>query len=209
MTVFNHSFFHRTAFKPLPTTDSDNSQRFVSGLFRGYHLASPRLRKDFDVRPEEESDALTDTERKSVPVRVPLWKRLRVYLLLFVIGLLLGLVPMWLRGRQVARELETTRSELRRSQMQGALSGAALDARRGDYEPARKAMSDFFTALSGELARGDSALNQTQQDAVRPLLTQRDEIITLLARSDPAASDRLAALEGSYRKAVGSSTAQQ
>ena len=157
------------------------------------------------MRPEEESRALTDTERRSVP----LWKRLRVYLLLFVIGFLLGLVPMWLRSRQSTRDLETTRAELRRSQMQGALSGAALDARRGDYEPARKAMSDFFTALSGELARGsDSALNQTQQDAVRPLLTQRDEIITLLARSDPAAADRLVNVDASYRKAVGGSTAQ-
>ena len=157
------------------------------------------------MRPEQESSALTDTERRSVP----LWKRLRVYLLLFVIGFLLGLVPMWLRSRQCARDLETTRSELRRSQLQGALSGAALDARRGDYEPARKAMSDFFTALSGELGRSDSALNQTQQDAVRPLLTQRDEVITLLARSDPAAADRLVTVDASYRKAVGSSTAQK
>ena len=157
------------------------------------------------MRPEEESRALTDTDRRSAP----LWKRLRVYLLLFVIGFLLGLVPMWLKSRQSSRELETTRSELRRSQMQGALSGAALDARRGDYEPARKAMSDFFNALSGELGRSDSALNQTQQDAVRPLLTQRDEIITLLTRSDPAAADRLVNVDASYRKAVGSSTAQK
>ena len=93
--------------------------------------------------------------------------------------------------------------------MQGALSGAALDARRGDYEPARKAMSDFFTALSAELDRGDdSTLNQTQQAAVRPLLTQRDEIITLLARSDPAAADRLGSLEAAYKKATGTPQSQ-
>ena len=158
------------------------------------------------MRPEEESRALTDIERGKVHVHVPLWKRLLIYLLLLVIGFLLGVVPMWLSARQRARELETTRAELRRSQMQGALAGAALDARRGDYEPARKAMSDFFTALSGELDRGeDSGMNQTQQDAVRPLLAQRDEIITLLARNDPAAADRLSNLESAYRKAMGSS----
>ena len=156
------------------------------------------------MRPEEESRALTDNERRNVAVQVPLGKRLLIYLLLLVIGFLLGFVPMWLTARQRSKELETTRTELRRSQMQGALSGAALDARRGDYEPARKAMSDFFSALSGEVDRGeDSSLNQTQQEAVRPLLVQRDEIITLLARSDPAAADRLANLEATYRKATG------
>ena len=92
--------------------------------------------------------------------------------------------------------------------MRSALSAAALDARRGDYEPARKSMSDFFTNLSSELDRSeDSALDQTQKEAVRPLLTQRDEIITLLARSDPAAADRLSNLDASYRKATDSAQA--
>ena len=202
--------FHRSAFRncfqfQIATTRGDLCQ-----VFFGVTISlNPALRKDVEVNPEKDSDALIDRERR-VPVQVPLGKQLLVYAVILVIGFLLGLVPMWLSARQGARELETTRAELRRTQMQGALSGAALDARRGDYEPARKAMSDFFTALSGELDRGgDSALNQTQQDAVRPLLTQRDELITLLARSDPAAADRLTNLDASYRKAVGSSTAQK
>lgn len=87
--------------------------------------------------------------------------------------------------------------------MRSALSAAALDARRGEYEPARKATSDFFTTLSSELDRvEDPALDQTQKDAVRPLLGQRDELITLLARSDPAAADRLSNLDATYRKAT-------
>ena len=149
----------------------------------------------------EQSDAVTSSERG---MSVPLWKRLAVYALILVIGFLLGLVPMWISARQRAKELDTTRTELRRSQMRSALSGAALDARRGDYEPGRKAMSDFFNALNIELDRGDdSTLDQTQRDAVRPLLAQRDEIITLLARSDPAAADRLSNLDAAYRKATG------
>lgn len=149
----------------------------------------------------EESYAATDNERRT---GVPLWKRLGVYALILVIGFLVGLLPMWLNAHRTAKELETTRVELRRTQMRSALSAAALDARRGDYEPARKATSDFFTALSSELDRGeDSALDQTQREAVRPLLTQRDEIITLLARSDPAAADRLSNLDAAYRKSTG------
>ena len=137
-------------------------------------------------------------------MEVPLWKRLGVYALILVIGFLLGLLPMWLSAHRSAKKLETTTVELRRSQMRSALSGAAIDARRGDYEPARKAMSDFFTVLNAELDRSDdSTLDQTQRDAVRPLLAQRDEIITLLARSDPAAADRLSNLDAAYRKATG------
>ena len=148
----------------------------------------------------EESHVVTSERRMGVP----LLKRLGIFALIFVIGFLLGLVPMWLNAHRTAKELETTRIDLRRSQMRSALSAAALDARRGDYEPARKSMSDFFTALSTELDRGeDSALDQAQQNAVRPLLTQRDELITLLARSDPAAADRLSNLDAAYRKATG------
>ena len=149
----------------------------------------------------DQSYAPTGSERR---MEVPLWKRLGVYALILVIGFLLGLVPMWLNAHRCGKELETTRVELRRSQLRSALSGAAIDARRGDYEPARKAISDFFTALTAELDRtDDSTLDQTQRDAVRPLLTQRDEIITLLARSDPAAADRLSNLDAAYRKATG------
>lgn len=158
------------------------------------------------MRPEEQSDAVSERPRRTGGS--PLLQRIGIYALILVIGFLIGLVPMWLKARERASELETTRTELRRSQMRSALSAAALDARRGEYEPARKAMSDFFTALSSELDRGEgSVLDQTQLDAVRPLLTQRDELITLLARSDPAAADRLADLDASYRKATGNAAA--
>ena len=153
------------------------------------------------MRPEEQSHALTDTGRTR---GIPLWKQLLIYAAILVIGFLVGLLPMWLSAHRIAKQLETTQAELRRTQIRSALSAAAIDARRGDYEPARKAMSDFFTTVSTELDRGeDSGLNQAQRDAVRPLLARRDEIITLLARSDPAAADRLSDLDSSYRKATG------
>lgn len=150
---------------------------------------------------------MSDQSYASTTLGVPLWRRLGIYALILVIGFLVGLVPMWLNAHRCAKKLETVEAELRRTQMRSALSAAAIDARRGDYEPARKAVSDFFTALNTELDRGEnSALDQTQRDAVRPLLTQRDELITLLARSDPAAADRLSNLDAAYRKATGASS---
>lgn len=158
------------------------------------------MRKGLAVN--EESHVVSNSSERRTGVS--LGKRLGIFALIFVIGFLLGLLPMWLNAHRTAKQLETTRAELLRSQMRSALSAAALDARRGDYEPARKSISDFFTALSAELDRGeDSVLDQAQQGAVRPLLTQRDELITLLARSDPAAADRLSNLDAAYRKATG------
>jgi hypothetical protein len=130
-------------------------------------------------------------------------KRVSVYTAVAIVIFLLGLVPMWLKARDAASQRDAARRELRLSQTQGALASAAIDARRGEYETARQTASDFFTTLRGELdAGGDSPLNARQRDSVAPLLRERDDIITLLARSDPAAADRLSDLYVSYRAAV-------
>ena len=117
---------------------------------------------------------------------------------------LLGLVPMWLKARENAGQRDAARRELRVSRMQNALSSAAVDAARGEYEPARQSASDFFTALREEAdaAAGGSTLTPQQRESLRPLLTQRDDVITLLARSDPAATARLLDLHASFRKAA-------
>ena len=116
---------------------------------------------------------------------------------------LLGLVPMWLSARESASQLAETRRDLRLLQIQNTLASAAVDSRRADYEPARQAASDFFVTLRAEMDRGnDSALTQAQRDRMTPLFVQRDEIITLLARSDPVSADRLSDLYVSYRRAI-------
>ena len=85
--------------------------------------------------------------------------------------------------------------------MQNNLASAAIDARRGDYEPARQAASQFFTSLRAEMDKGDTSnYTQAQRQGMQPLFAGRDELITLLARSDPASADRLADLFVAYRK---------
>ena len=136
------------------------------------------------------------------PVKTTPWgRRVIIYVVLLLVVFLLGVVPMlWLNSR-CSSSLSDAERQLDLARTQNTLASAAIDARRGDYEPARQAASEFFTSIRAEIDRGDaSALSLAQREGVQPLLAQRDEIITLLARGDPAAADRLSDLYGSYRE---------
>jgi hypothetical protein len=144
-----------------------------------------------DVEPES---------RKSTLVM----RRFIIYAGVLLVVFLLGLVPMWLQSRASAGRLAEAERRLTLGGMQADLASAALDARRGDYEPARQAVSRFFTSLREEVDKGETSdFTPAQRSGVQPLFAGRDEIITLLARSDPASADRLSDLYVAYRKALG------
>ena len=145
-------------------------------------------------------------------------RRTITYELVLFVGLLIGFVPMWAISRQGESRLAeaASRADLLRTRnvlssdgaaqalnlamLQGTLASATVDAQRGDYEAARVGASGFFTALREEANRGaDAGLTPAQQNGLEALFTGRDEIISLLARSDPAASQRLSDLYVSYR----------
>lgn len=131
-------------------------------------------------------------------------RRVGIYAALMLIAFLAGFVPMWLKARESGNTLAATERTLSSARMQNALASAALDARRADYEPARQATSQFYTSLQANIDKGDdSALTPAQREAAQALFAGRDEIITLLARSDPAAADRLSDVYASYRKIIG------
>jgi hypothetical protein len=131
-------------------------------------------------------------------------RRVVIYGGVLLVVFLLGLVPMWLQARASAAKLTDAERRLTLVGMQGSLASAAIDARRGDYEPARQAVSQFYTTLRAEIDKGETSyLTQSQRAGVQPLFAGRDEIITLLARSDPASADRLSDLYVAYRKALG------
>jgi hypothetical protein len=129
-----------------------------------------------------------------------------LYAALLLIVFLAGLVPMWWKSRTYARERDAAQASLKISNLQNSLANAAIDARRGEYEPARQAASDFFTNLGAEVvALGrDSVFNEAQRAALRTMFDTRDDTITLLARSDPASADRLVDLYTKYRQAIAS-----
>lgn len=132
-------------------------------------------------------------------------RRLILYAAVLLAVFLLGLVPMWMTARTHGGERDTAQAALRISALQNTLANAAIDARRGEYEPARQAASEFFTNLRTEIERGrDSVFNQAQQNNLRSILAARDDTITQLARSDPASADRLVDLYNTYRQAAGS-----
>jgi len=133
----------------------------------------------------------------------PLLRRIVIYGVVLLVVFLLGFIPMWLKGRQSASRLAETERQLTLVTMQGSLASAVIDARRGDYEPARQTASQFFTSMRAEIDKGEaSAFTQAQRTGMQPLLTGRDELITWLARGDPASADRLSDLYIAYRKVM-------
>lgn len=131
----------------------------------------------------------------------PLVRKVTIYGAVLIAVFLIGFVPMWMTGRERAHDLAEVQIQLKVAQLQNLLASSVIHSRRGEYEPARKSASDFFTGLRSELElENSSILSQAQRERVKPLLSQRDEIITLLSRSDPASSDRLSDFYVLYRK---------
>ena len=132
---------------------------------------------------------------------VPIATRFFIVLIVATLAFLAGFTPGWFKSRSAARKFEKTHQELAISQIQNKLASAAIDARRAEYEPARQAASQFFTELRDELDRDSkSAFTPAQREEAKKLLSQRDDLITLLARGDPAAANKLTDLYVAYRK---------
>jgi hypothetical protein len=130
-------------------------------------------------------------------------RRYLIYAGVLLIVFLLGLIPMWLKSRTVASNLSEAEHQLVLCKVQNDLASAVIDARRGDYEPARQAVSRFFTSLRADMDKGSSSsYTEAQRNSMQPLFAGRDELITLLARNDPASADRLSDLFVAYRKIV-------
>ena len=143
-----------------------------------------------------------DLQPKPVKSR-PLMQRILIYAGVLLVVFLLGLVPMWLKARAARSSLAETERQLLLARIQNNLASGVIDARRGEYEPARQSISQFFTTAQVEIAKGDdSSYTQAQQQQLQQVLGGRDELITLLARSDSAAADRLVNLFVAYRKIV-------
>jgi hypothetical protein len=134
----------------------------------------------------------------------PTRRRIIVYAVVLLAVFLVGLVPMWFTARERGAQRDVAERNLRLCWLENDLASAAVDARRGEYERARLAASSFFTSLLEQVDQVGRAsdLTPAQRESLRPLLAQRDDLITLLARSDPAAADRLSELYMAFNKAM-------
>lgn len=136
------------------------------------------------------------------------WQKLRGYFSVFLATFLLIVVPIWWYSGDVALQRDSAQRELRLSQMQNALATSVIEAQRGEYEPARQTLNEFFKLLQAQLDERDTGLIQIQRENLKPLLAQRDELLDSLGRSDHAAAERLQNLFMSYRKAINNTSKQ-
>jgi hypothetical protein len=120
--------------------------------------------------------------------------RISIVLSVVLGALLLGFTPMWLTSKAYKNQLDTVITTLRPSVLQNDLATATINAQQGRFEQARQQSSSFFDDLSREVTRDESSFDTAQFETLESILEQRDEIITLLARSDPKGADRLSAL---------------
>ena len=108
---------------------------------------------------------------------------------------------MWILAHGRATQADHNAQQVVILRLETQIAGAAMYAKRGEYEAARKAASDFFTNLRYLLDSGQ-VLTDAERNVLRQVMAPRDDVITLLARNDPAGVDRLFALEYQLTQAL-------
>lgn len=129
------------------------------------------------------------------------WRRVALYATIALGFFLLGFGPMWFKTNRAVEQRDAAQRGVRLAQLENTIAAAVIDVERGQFEPARQRMSEFYTTLRRQLDTDSGYLfTPSQREALKSLLAERDELITLLARSDPAATDRLFAVYSTYNK---------
>ena len=129
------------------------------------------------------------------------WKRVALYATIALGFFLLGFLPTWFKSSRAIEQRDAAQRGVRLAQLQNTLAAAVIDVQRGHYEPARQLTSDFYTNLRRQVdGESGSLFTPVQREGLSSLLAERDELITLLARSDPEATDRLFNVYSTYNK---------
>ncbi|CAN5209374.1 hypothetical protein BH23GEM4_BH23GEM4_14260 [soil metagenome] len=114
---------------------------------------------------------------------------------------LLGWYPQWQRAQELDTRLETANRELAMARLEGRIGAALAESMRSNYERSRQLMTSAFEEMERRLDAGEIT-EPGQQQAVRAILAQRDELVTMLARAEPEAQQRLMLLYTRYYQAV-------
>ena len=139
--------------------------------------------------------------RPEVPALAIPWRRVALYATLALGFFLLGFVPMRFKTDAAVEQRDAAQRAVRLAQLNNTLATAVIEVQRGQFEPARQLTSDFYINLRRQVDTGSNSLfTPAQREGLAPLLTERDELITLLARSDPAAIERLFRIYFTYTR---------
>lgn len=118
-------------------------------------------------------------------------------LLAALIAFVAGAGWQYMRAERLDDRLAQVSSEHRGARLEAMLAGAVVEAQQGNAELARQHASAFFTELQQGIA-SDDRLPASAGD----ILARRDEIITMLSRSNPEAVDLLNQLYVKFRTEV-------
>lgn len=129
------------------------------------------------------------------------WKRVALFATIGLGFFLLGFVPMWFKTSAAIEQRDAAQRAVRLAQLHNTLATAVIDVQRGQFEPSRQLTSDFYTNLRRQIDSDSGSLfNPAQREELVSLLSERDELITLLARSDPASMERLYRIYATYSR---------
>ena len=132
------------------------------------------------------------------------WKRAALFATIALGFFLLGFVPMWFKTSAAVEQRDAAQRAVRLAQLHNTLATAVIDAQRGQFEPARQLTSDFYTNLRRQIDIDNGTLfNPPQREELVSLLSERDELIALLARSDPGSIERLYRVYAIYSRVTG------
>ena len=134
------------------------------------------------------------------------WKRVALYATIAAGFFLLGFGPMWFKTGAAIEQRDAAQRAVRLAQLHNTLATAVIDAQRGQFEPARQLTSEFYTNLRRQIdSNSGSLFTPPQREGLTSLLSERDELITLLARSDPASEERLFNVYSTYSRVMNNS----
>jgi hypothetical protein len=110
---------------------------------------------------------------------------------------------MWFKTSAAIEQRDAAQRAAHLAQLHNTLATAVIDVQRGQFEPARQLTSDFYMDLRRQVDSDSGTLfTSSQREGLVSLLSERDELITLLARSDPSAIERLVRVYSTYSRVV-------
>lgn len=116
-----------------------------------------------------------------------------------IVAFLAGFGWQYYRAMTLEGRLERTEQELAVERLRVGLAQAAVAAQSGDYEAARRQMSEFFTAMQGRM----DALPPDVRAVGQGMLRSRDDVITGLSRGNPETAETLYRMLIAFRTSVG------
>jgi hypothetical protein len=110
---------------------------------------------------------------------------------------------MWFKTNAAIEQRDAAQRAVRLAQLHNTLATAVIDVQRGQFERGRQLTSDFYTDLRRQVDSDNGTLfTSSQREGLTSLLSERDELIALLARSDPSAIERLVRIYSTYSRLV-------